>query len=124
VLPQTIPLRTMVAQTAAVATLISALYRNDLELLGKAIEMDAVIEPARCHLMPGLLEVRAAARERGAFGTTISGAGPTLCSLCDSMAMAQRVADGVALVYARLGLPAAIRITRPTPDGVRVKVIE
>lgn len=124
VLPKQIPLSEMVKQTAGVAQLISALYRNDIEALGQAVEADAIIEPARRHLMPGLAEVREAAKARGAFGTTISGAGPTLCSICDSLATAQRVTDGVALIYARMGLNAVTRITRPSIEGVKVKLIE
>jgi homoserine kinase len=123
VLPQQIPLTQMVKQTAAVATMIAALYRNDIELLGKAMEMDGVIEPARQHLMPGLSEVRAIAKARGAFGTVISGAGPTLCSVCDSLATAQAVADAVALVYLRMNMPATVRITRPAREGIRTKVL-
>jgi homoserine kinase len=124
VLPQLVPLRDMVKQTAGIARLISALYRNDIEALGKAVEADVIIEPARQHLMPGLHEVRAAARERGALGTTISGAGPTLCAICDSESVARRVADGMELVYARMGLACQTRVTRPARQGVRVKVIE
>jgi homoserine kinase len=123
VLPKHILLGDMVRQTAAVAQLISALYRNDVEALGKAVEADVIVEPARRHLMPGLEEVREMARQRGAFGTTISGAGPTLCSICDSIVVAQRVVDGMEVVYARLGLKAITKITRPSVEGVRVKVI-
>jgi homoserine kinase len=124
VLPQQVSLRDMVKQTASVAQLISALYRNDIEALGKAVEADGIIEPARQHLMPGLQAVRAVARERGAFGTTISGAGPTLCAICDSEAVARRVADAMELVYLRMGLACQTRVTRPASQGVRVKVIE
>lgn len=124
VLPTLISMANMVKQTAAVAQLISALYRNDLEALGKAMEADGIIEPARRHLMPGLAEVRAAAAERGAFGTCISGAGPTLCAVCDSESTARRVADGMELVYARMGMACEVRVTRPAVQGVRVIVSE
>jgi homoserine kinase len=121
-LPKQVPMSDLVRQTAAVAQLIAALYRNDLEALGRAMEADIIVEPARRHLMPGLAEVRAAARERGALGTFISGAGPTLCSICDSEAAARRVADGMELVYARLGLACQTRVTRPAAQGVRIVV--
>ncbi|MCC7207866.1 MAG: hypothetical protein IT323_11200, partial [Anaerolineae bacterium] len=56
---------------------------------------------------------RAAARECGAFGTIISGAGPTLCSICDSSEAAARVADSMRQVYGQLGLDALVRTSTP-----------
>lgn len=117
VLPQSVSLKTMVHQTANVALLIHALYTGDLALLGTAMERDSVVEPARAHLMRGLPEVRAAARACGALGTVISGAGPTLCSICDSELVAQRVADAMRAVYAEMNLTAVVRVTRPTAQG-------
>lgn len=117
VLPQSVPLKAMVHQTAQVALLIHALYTGDLALLGAAMERDSVVEPARAHLMRGLAEVRAAARACGALGTVISGAGPTLCSICDSESAAERVAEAMRGVYAEMNLPAAIRVTQPALHG-------
>lgn len=117
VLPPSVPLKALVHQTGQVALLIHALHTGDLALLGAALEGDQVIEPARAHLMRGLAEVRAAARACGALGTVISGAGPTLCSLCDSEAVAERVAEAMRGIYAELNLPAAIRVTQPALHG-------
>jgi len=124
VLPPMIPMRSMVAQTAGLGTLVHALHSGDIPLLGRAMELDGIIEPARQHLMPGLAEMRAAARECGAYGTIISGAGPTLCSVCDSEAVANRVSEAAKTIYARLGLAARLTVTRPAADGFRVRIIE
>jgi homoserine kinase len=123
VLPQNVPLKALIHQTAQVALLIHALYTGDLALLGTAMERDSVVEPARAHLMRGLAEVRAAARAQGALGTVISGAGPTLCSMCDSAACAERVADAMRAVYAELGLPATVRTTQPTAHGATWRAV-
>lgn len=124
VLPKSITLHDMVQQTAAVALLVSAIYREDMALLGRAVEGDIIVEPARQHLMPGLAEIRASARQCGAYGTTISGAGPTLCAICDSVEMAQRVTDAMSAIYAQMKIPAVVRITRPAVEGVRYRVID
>jgi homoserine kinase len=123
VLPQNVPLKAMIHQTAQVALLVHALHTGDLALLGMAMERDSVVEPARAHLMRGLAEVRAAARAQGALGTVISGAGPTLCSLCDSAACAERVADAMRAVYAELSLSAAVRTTQPAAHGATWRAI-
>jgi homoserine kinase len=72
VLPESVPLKTMVSQTAAVACLMDALYRGDIEAIAVAMEGDKVIEPARAHLMPLLSEMRVRAKRAGAFGLVIS----------------------------------------------------
>ncbi len=117
VLPKHVPLKAMVHQTAQVALVVHALHTGDVALLGAAMERDSVVEPARAHLMRGLAEVRAAARAVGALGTVISGAGPTLCSICDSAAAAERVAAAMQTVYAELNVPAAVRVTQPAVHG-------
>jgi homoserine kinase len=124
VLPAQITLKEMVRQSAAVALLLMALYNEDIPLMGRAMEQDGVIEPARQHLMPGLREVRAAARAFGALGTVISGAGPTLCSICDSPAVAEQVKAAMLAVYARLGIEAHAQVARPSSRGTYIHTSE
>jgi homoserine kinase len=117
VLPKTVGLRDMVAQTAGVARLIDALYREDIEALAAAMESDRVVEPARAHLMPRMVELRAVAKQAGAFGLVISGAGPTLCAICDDEAVAGRVAEAMKLAYDAAGIPSQARCTQVSTDG-------
>ncbi len=123
-LPDTIPLSTYVQQSAAVALLIAAIYSNDVRHMAQAMESDIIVEPARQHLMPGLYEVREAAREAGALATIISGAGPTLCSICETSNVARLVAEAQALVYASLDIAASTQITTPSRDGATMRVVE
>jgi homoserine kinase len=120
VLPKMISLRDMVAQTAGVARLIDALYREDLEAMAAAMESDHVIELARAHLMPCLVEVRSAAKRAGALGLVISGAGPTLCAICDSAASAETVAAAMKAVYDEANIFSQARHTQVSAQGARV----
>jgi homoserine kinase len=124
VLPKTITLHQMVLQTTAVAQLVDALHRGDVPHLAAAMEADSVVEPARAHLMPLLFEVRAAAKQTGALGLVISGAGPTLCAVCDSAQTAQRVADTMQAVYTAHNIASIARATRVGVDGARVLHVE
>jgi homoserine kinase len=119
-LPATVTLHDMVWQTAGVAQLIDALYRDDLQALAAAMERDRVVEPARAHLMPMLAEMRAIARQHGALGLVISGAGPTLCAICCDEASADRIAQAVSGAYVEAGISAQARHTRISPDGARI----
>jgi len=124
VLPKTVTMRQMIAQTAAVARLVDALHRGDIATMAAAMESDGIIEPARAHLMPMLAEVRAAAKAAGALGVVISGAGPTLCAVCDDEAIAQEAAEAMQSVYDAAGIGATACATRVAADGVGARVLK
>ncbi len=120
VLPATVPLKTMVLQTAYVAQLVDAIYRGDLAAMAQAMEGDQVIEPARAHLMPLLLEMRQIAHNNGALGLVISGAGPTLCAICNEENIAEKVALAMRLRYDAADIPSVTRCTGISATGARV----
>lgn len=123
VLPKQVPLSAMIQQTAGMALLIHALHTGDVAQIGAAMERDTIIEPARAHLMPGLHEVRRAAKACGAAGTIISGAGPTLCSVCATRQIAEAVAEAMRAVYLTLRLEAAVRVTQPSLHGAAARLM-
>jgi homoserine kinase len=124
VLPKQISLGDYVKQSASVGLLLHAIYTGDVALMAQAMESDIIVEPAREHLMPGLREVREVARKAGALATVISGAGPTLCSICDSTNTARLVTEAMAGVYQRLGIDAVTQITTASPDGATLRIVE
>lgn len=120
VLPQSISLKTMIKQTAGVARFMDALHRGDWSALARAMEADEVIEPARAHLMPYLYELRQHAKAHGALGLVISGAGPTLCAICASDDVAEKVAVAMSDFYRTNGLEAMSLATQIDTEGARV----
>ena len=121
VLPKEVSLKTMVHQTGAVAAIMDAIYRGDVRDMAKAMESDIVVEPARAHLMPYLHEIRFAAKRAGALGLVISGAGPTLCAICEDASTAERVACDMQAVYESAGLASIIRSCAVMSEGATVK---
>jgi homoserine kinase len=81
ILSRTVNMSDFVWQTANLAGFISGCYTNDIELIKASLE-DVIIEKQRQVLIPGFIEVRAAALDKGALGCSISGAGPTVFALC------------------------------------------
>lgn len=120
ILPEQISLKAMIHQSGAVAQLVDALHRNDLQALGAAMEKDQVIEPARAALMPMLNEVRTAAKRAGAISVFIGGAGPTLCAICDCSATAAATVEAMKAVYSDVGMPCAARSTSVDTRGAIV----
>ncbi|GJM87526.1 hypothetical protein PR202_ga03490 [Eleusine coracana subsp. coracana] len=65
------------------AALVAAVLQGDAALIGSAMSSDAIVEPTRAPLIPGMPAVKAAALQAGALGCTISGAGPTAVAVID-----------------------------------------
>ncbi|MEM1989731.1 MAG: homoserine kinase, partial [Candidatus Bathyarchaeia archaeon] len=83
VLPEKVSLSHMVHNVGRAATFVAGIALNNVEIMGKGM-VDAVVEPARAHLIPGLNNVKRRALESGAVGVAISGAGPSIIALVDS----------------------------------------
>ena len=81
-LPVEVPLADAVHNTAHAALLVLGLARGDLDLVARGLS-DRIHQPRRALLYPRSMELLAAARELGAIGASISGAGPTVLFWCD-----------------------------------------
>ena len=119
VLPDRVPLDVALHQAAQVAAMVAAAYSGDLGLLGRAID-DRIAEPARAPLLPGFVRAKAAAREAGALGCSISGSGPTAFAFASDDAGAARIAQAMCAAYAEAGLASSARIERPDLEGARL----
>jgi homoserine kinase len=76
-IPAEVPLADAVANVSAAAMLVLGLRSADLDLLARGLE-DRIHQPRRRDLYPRSMEIVDSARELGALGATISGAGPTV----------------------------------------------
>jgi homoserine kinase len=81
-LPAEVPLADAVHNTAHAALLVLGLARGDLDLVARGLS-DRIHQPRRASLYPRSMELLAAARDLGAIGASISGAGPTVLFWCD-----------------------------------------
>jgi homoserine kinase len=81
VLPQTVKLGDAVHNLGRAALLVAALQAGRLDLLREAMD-DRLHQPARATLLPWLPALLGAAREAGAAGAALSGAGTTVLALC------------------------------------------
>lgn len=77
-LPSELSHKEAVQGSAASAVLAAALVQNHWEVVGKMMEKDQFHEKYRKELFPHFDDIRKSAKELGAYGMTISGAGPSL----------------------------------------------
>ncbi len=80
-LPAEVPLGDAVFNVAHGALLTLGLARGDWDLVGRGLR-DRLHQERRAHLFPRSYELAGRARELGALGATISGAGPTVLVWC------------------------------------------
>jgi homoserine kinase len=90
----TVPLKDAVRQWANLGALVDALHRGDFDLLARSLE-DTIAEPRRASLIPGLANIKKAAVDAGALGSSISGSGPSIFALCRNRAIGDRVAEAM-----------------------------
>lgn len=74
--------------------MIAALLAENYELAGTLMEEDLFHEPYRSALIPHYEDIRSTSRKFGAYGTVISGAGPTMISFT-SKDNQQQVIEGL-----------------------------
>ena len=82
VLPASVPLEAAIFNISRTAMLVGALCTGDYAHLKYALQ-DKIHQPYRMPLIPGIKEVFHAAVSNGAFGATISGAGPCLIAFTE-----------------------------------------
>ena len=77
VLPTEVPMKDAIFNIGRASMLVAALTRGNERYLRLGLD-DALHQPYRAELIPGMYEVFKAARRAGAVGATLSGAGPCL----------------------------------------------
>ena len=80
-MPAHVPVADAVANVAAASQLVLGIERSDLALIAQGLA-DRLHQPNRAGLYPRSMELLAEARDLGAIGATISGAGPALLFWC------------------------------------------
>jgi len=91
ILKGNVPLKLAITQAGNAAGLITGLLRSDYELIRNSLH-DVIAEPARSFLIPGFDKLKEVSLKAGALGSSISGSGPSVFSLCKGRKSAVAVA--------------------------------
>jgi homoserine kinase len=121
VLPDAVPRADAIANLARVAVGVAGLAsgrRDGLALL----TVDRLHEPYRASVYPELPRLVVAAREAGAIGAFLSGAGSTICALVDAWdeSAADRVGAAFQSTARALGQPGRLRAIPLRASGARI----
>ena len=118
-LPSVTKLSSLVRNISMASMIVSGFARGDVELIGRGMK-DEIVEPARARMIPGFESVREAAIRSGAAGVCISGAGPTVLAVADSLRTSSATVLGAMLsAFRDRGVEAKGFVTR-VGAGARV----
>ena len=118
-LPTSVPLTDAVANLGRVALGVAGIAAGRMELLGE-LTIDRLHEPYRASVYPELPRLVEAAREAGAIGACLSGAGSTILAFADAVSTITRIEAAYRAVSADTELPGRTLVVAPRNIGARV----
>ncbi len=109
-----------VRQWANLGAFVHGLHVCDYALISRSLE-DAIAEPRRAPLVPGLAAIKRAAMDAGALGCSLSGSGPSIFALCRDRSVAERVAPAMtAAVGKEIGVESQTYVSSISMRGAHV----
>lgn len=109
-------LKDAVTQWGNIAGLISSLYTQDYDLLGRCMK-DVIVEPIRSMLIPEFDQMKETAMNNGSLGFGISGSGPTVFSLYRSKDDAEKVLQTLKKMLLSKGIESNIYLSKINKNG-------
>lgn len=117
-IPQTVAHQDAVFNVSRASLLVAALLSGSYEYFGEALE-DRLHQPYRAHLIPGLADVFAAAKQAGAYNAIISGAGSTIMAYAAADAPLTQIAAAMQEAFAKHDQQCTMHILDIDEHGVQ-----
>lgn len=118
-MPLKVLLKDAVTQWGNVAGLVSGLFLNDIDLVGRSMK-DVLIEPVRSILIPDFEVLRALAMQNGAVGFGISGSGPSVFALTKDPETARKITDAQQNHLLKLNIKSYAYVSSVNAEGPRI----
>lgn len=119
ILPKKIELSKVVQQTGNLAGLIYGLSSSNYDLISKSLT-DVLIEPVRSKLILGFQEIQKSVISAGALGCSISGSGPSMFALSNSLSIAINIKKAAKIVTDKLKLNTTFYISKINKRGPKI----
>jgi homoserine kinase len=116
VLRHSISLKDTITQSGNIAGLMLGLTKPDYALIGRSLK-DVIAEPIRAAFIPGFDVMRTVAVDAGALGFGISGSGPTVFALSETLDTANAVAKVVQQEFEKRLLKADVFVSKVNQRG-------
>jgi len=116
-LPKEVPLRNAVENAQRTARIAAAFCTGDYESL-RGMFIDHFHQPFRQVLIPGFASILGAAREAGALGSFLSGAGSTLMAL--TLSNEEAISNAMLETARKHNLPARVMVLKADNTGAEI----
>jgi homoserine kinase len=114
-----INMKDAVTQWGNVAGLVSGLFMNDIDLIGRSMK-DVLVEPVRSMLIPGFYQMREQAMEVGAVSFGISGSGPSVFAFTRDEQTAHNITNKLQVFLKGLKINSNAYVSTINDEGPRV----
>ena len=118
-IPESVSHKDAVFNAGRSALLVSALLTGEYKYLPDALE-DRLHQPYRMPLITGTQAVFKAAKNAGAYGAIISGAGSTLMAYASPQADCEKIGAAMKLAFEKAGQQAVYHVLKLDTEGARV----
>lgn len=119
IIRQQVTLSKATRQWGNLAALVSALYTEDYELLGRSM-VDEIVEPVRSILIPFFQPLKEIALSRGALSFGISGSGPSVFAVCKGQQKAEEVREALREFYQDKEIDFELHLSKINTQGIKV----
>ena len=113
VIPKTVKLSDSLKNLANAANIVAGFLNKDSRMIGESV-IDVIVEPARKHMIPGFDTVKKNALKAGAFGVTISGAGPSVIAFVSKKQNVTKIGDAMRRGFKTAKKNSTIVICKPS----------
>lgn len=119
ILKPEIPMNVAVRQWSNLGSLVAGMLKGDFGLISRSLK-DYVAEPLRKKFIPNYDELKQKLSDAGVLGSNISGSGPSVFALCESMESAEYAAKIMKTHFDNLSIANEIFASQISDQGTRV----
>ncbi|MBA2939283.1 homoserine kinase [Paenibacillus sp. CGMCC 1.16610] len=124
VMPKQVAMKDAVFNLSHSSLLVAALITGNLGMIRHAMK-DALHQPYRAPLIPGMKTLLEQAENHGALGVALSGAGPTMLALVDQRSSRKAELEGfLKETLAKEGIEAQTLWLKPSREGVTTTALQ
>ena len=120
VIPKKVKLTDAVLNLSNASAIVAGFIKKDPELIGNSIK-DVIVEPARQHMIPGYEKVKQNALKAGAYGVTISGAGPSVIAFSKNSFDLKKISTAMAKGFKTANIECQTIVCKPSKGGIHTQ---
>ena len=120
VIPKNIKLTDAILNLSNASAIVAGFMNKDSELIGNSIK-DVIVEPARQHMIPGYEKVKQNALKAGAYGVTISGAGPSVIAFSKNSFDLKKISTAMAKGFKTANIECQTIVCKPSKGAIHTE---